>query len=133
MGQLKKLNYPASYFNLSKNSKSSYNNNLAWRLTQYGHYKEGLIFIDYAIDLNPKNHYAYDTKATLKYYLLDYKNALIESDKSIEMDSEDGIKFYHRGYIHWEMNNNKLACKDWEKALELGFKKAEVTLSKFCK
>ena len=131
IGLLRKKLYGSDYAYSTDEEKSSYNNNLAYRISKQGNYNNALILVNRAITQDPKNHAGYDTRAYIKYYLEDYGGALEDSNTSINFDSNAGVKFDHRGYINMRLGNKEDAMKDWETAVEKGFENSKRAIEKY--
>lgn len=62
----------------------------------------------------------------------DYKNALLDFEKAIELDNKNGQAYFGIGGAKFAEGEEEEACKAWRKALELGYKKAKEMLKGVC-
>jgi tetratricopeptide (TPR) repeat protein len=53
------------------------------------------------------------------YYQKDMDKALEEVEKAIELNPQNKLAIYNRGFFHYQMGNLKPALADYEKAIEL--------------
>lgn len=132
IGFQKRLIYPKKYPNWSNQEKSSYNNDLAWKYVEIDRLREAKQLVNLAITLNNNNYYAYNIRAYIKYRQEDYEEALSDSNKSIELDSTSGKRFFRRGNIHLALNDTTSACNDWIEAANLGYDPALDQIEKYC-
>jgi tetratricopeptide (TPR) repeat protein len=79
-------------------------------------------------DINSYNHIG-DIHLRQKKYAL----ALTNFSKIIELDPKASFAYVKRGVSKYEMKDLSGACKDWQKALELGYPGAKEEIEKFCK
>jgi tetratricopeptide (TPR) repeat protein len=108
---------------------------------QMGDYPSAIDFFIQSLKVNPETDdfliYSYLGNARSKMHLFndaigDYDKALELQPKSV-MDYSDWIKnYYNRGVAKYFMDNMDGACRDWKKALEMGFGPAHDYLMKFC-
>lgn len=120
IGMQKKILYSRNYFTKTIEGKSTENNNIASDLAEEKKYLEALFFSDKSIEFNPNNHSAYDTRGWIKHSLEDFSGALKDLNKSIELDDEHAIKFYHRGCIYKEIGKIEESFKDWNISAKMG-------------
>lgn len=83
------------------------------------------------------NSYAQDSEelfsqANEKCIAHDYLAALKLYDESITINPKYDLAYYNRGITKLNLSDTKGACIDLKKAKELGYKKVEETISKFC-
>ena len=120
--------YGSNYAKLSNEKKSTVNHSISINFFKKKNYQEALKYVNRSIELYPKNHFAYDSRAEIKYYLHDFTGALIDVERSLQLDASEAIKFYHRGFIHKSLGNFDKAISDWKIAFEMGYQDAEVPL-----
>ena len=72
------------------------------------------------IELEPNNWSAYFGRAYSKSMLKDYWGAIGVS-KAIELNPKNGTSYYNRGIDKREVGDYIGACKDFKKALEVGY------------
>ena len=70
-------------------SKSNELNNEAYSLQKSGKFDEALLVVDQAIEQNPKNNYAWGTKASILMNLNRYDEALIAIDEALKLIPDD--------------------------------------------
>ena len=91
-----------------------------------GDNKKALSDMNKAIELNPKNELAYFERGNIHFDAKDYAKQITDYDKAIALNSKSGKYFYWRGYAKFfGLKDKDLACPDFFKAIELGYKKAE--------
>lgn len=81
--------------------------------------KMALADLDIAIQLDPEFHAAIRNRAGLKFQLQDYAGSEADYTRLIELRPDDGVAFYNRAAVRGAMDNPH-ACKDIERAIELG-------------
>ena len=70
--------------------------------------------------------------ANVKNIAHDYKGAIGLYDKAIALNPNNGLSYYNRGIAKLNLSDKTGACPDFKKASQLGYKKAEESISKFC-
>ena len=123
---------PDDFQNFSDNDKSKFLEEYAYKLAKGGKYKLAESLINRALEFDKNSISAYDVRAFVKYYLMDYGSALKDANYAIEMDENKGQYYYHRGYILHKLNDSIAACQNWKKALELGHKEAKKSIELYC-
>ncbi|ABV50050.1 Hypothetical protein P9215_04341 [Prochlorococcus marinus str. MIT 9215] len=83
-----------------------------------------------ALNIEPKLFTAYFNRAESQIMIGEYEKALIDINKAIDFEKDDGDYFYRRGFIKTYLKQNKEAKKDFLKAEELGNRNATHVLSK---
>lgn len=79
-----------------------------------------------AIELNPKYEEAYFERGNIYLDAKDYSKQIENYDKAIELNPNSGKYYYWRGYAKlFGLKDKDKACPDYQKAIELGYKKAE--------
>ena len=71
-------------------------------------------------------------QANQKYFAKDYTAAINLYDKAIAIEPKNHLIYYNRAISKLNISDNKGACLDLKKSLELGYKSAEETLKQFC-
>jgi len=64
--------------------------------------------------------------------MADYKGAIIDYSKAIELDQSSGNSYFERGLIKYDLNDKIGACKDWSISGELGNMKAYDLMKQYC-
>ncbi|MBX9889546.1 MAG: tetratricopeptide repeat protein [Flavobacteriaceae bacterium] len=91
-------------------------------------YQEGLADYEKIIKEFPNQpdlHKIYNNRANLYQEMKDYKKALLDADKAIEIKDDYDIGYLTRSEIYMKLGNEKKACQDLKKALKLGVEKNE--------
>ena len=81
--------------------------------------KSAVADLNKVIAIDPGFAVAYRNRAALRFQLQDYEGAEADYTKLIELKPDDGHAFYNRAAVRGQMNNPD-ACKDLERAVELG-------------
>ncbi|MDX2303233.1 MAG: tetratricopeptide repeat protein [Microscillaceae bacterium] len=92
-------------------------------LEDYGH----------LIQLNPYNWNAYLNRGKINFYLGNYQESLPDFERLIAKQPENPEAYFFRGRIFQSLNKLSDACKDWQKAQQLGHSEATSFREKFCK
>ena len=89
-----------------------------------------------AIELEPKNDEIYYSRGwTYTFYLKKHKKAISDFTKAIKLSQgNQNLKTYlgQRAFAKFQINDNKGACLDWEKAYKLGDEYSKSDLDDFC-
>lgn len=95
-------------------------------------FKSALNDFNKTTELDSKYVKAYYSKASVYVSQEKYAEALPALDKTIELDQTIPNALTLRGQIRAQTGNKKGACEDFNKAKEIGDKKAEKYISQFC-
>ena len=95
--------------------------NMAFQLTQAGKYKEAGPYFDKAISIAPKEPYNYNNRGYNKFKQGDIEGALKDINYSLKLDPTNSWAYKNRAEIYISQNKPDKACKELEKANELGF------------
>lgn len=106
-----------------------FNRGLARRVL--GNYAGALEDCSKAIELNANYAEAYNLRGLCKYYTGD-ESALQDYTTAIELNADYADAYNNRGNYYINDDNNKAACADWTKAVELGDNKAKNWIAKYC-
>lgn len=106
-----------AYVNLDPKDPWGYNQ-IAWVFFKMGKAPEGLIYVNKAILMAPKEGNFIDTKGCIYYQMKDYASAIKEFDLSIKLDSTTTNSYYYRGLALLKENKLKEACNDWRIVIE---------------
>ena len=74
----------------------------------------------------------YFERGNSKYGLEDYKGAVADYSKAIELNPNLSEAYNNRGISKYMLNQKKSACLDWIKARELGLEVAYKNIKKYC-
>jgi tetratricopeptide (TPR) repeat protein len=92
-------------------------------LVSSGKYNEALGYHKKALNIDPKNSYAWYNKGLALSRLGKYKEAMEYYDKAIELDPNNGMAWYYKGQLQLELKQGKeKADQCFARARELGFK-----------
>ena len=83
------------------------------------------------INLAPDFVYAYYNRANVSAMLKDYRAAIIDYDKAIELNPDFADAYFNRGLTHIFLGNNRQGIQDLSKAGELGLFSAYNIIKRF--
>lgn len=75
---------------------------------------------------------AYKFRGDAKYELGDYRGAIVDYTKAIELDYDLSAAYYHRGAAKHMLGQKDSGCLDLSKAGELGHEHAYVAIRAHC-
>lgn len=78
-------------------------------------------------------HKCYFSRANCQLKLKHYQEAIKDFTKTIELRPEHYQSFTNRGMARYNIKDVKGACRDWEKAVELGYNLAQGYVTSYCK
>ena len=81
---------------------------------------------------NPKYAFAYNNRGNAKYKQKDFKGAVTDYDKAIELNPAYGFAYLNRGIAKEMLRDSKGACTDWKKSAELGVSNASNYVKQQC-
>ncbi|MGM0479216.1 MAG: tetratricopeptide repeat protein [Bacteroidota bacterium] len=82
--------------------------------------------------IKPGNEKVILNIAQIYYDKKDWKNTISTLSRAIKVNPKNANSYYVRGICHQNVQKNKLACKDWEKAASLENPNAVKVLKKYC-
>ena len=85
-----------------------------------------------AIYLDPSQPGVFSLRGVMKLSKQDFLSAINDFTKAIEYDENDVHAYFNRGIAHFNIGMKKSACKDWQKAGDLGNYKAFKYISRYC-
>ena len=74
----------------------------------------------------------YFDRGVSKYELQDYRGAIQDYSKAIELDPSFADAYFNRGLVKYALNDIDGACLDWSKAGELGYYDAYDRIKEYC-
>ena len=74
----------------------------------------------------------YFDRGNTKEDLQDYRGAIQDYSKAIELDPSDAYAYNNRGVAKYNLNDIDGACLDWSKAGELGYYDAYDNIKEYC-
>jgi tetratricopeptide (TPR) repeat protein len=84
--------------------------------------------------LNPKDANAFFNRGNCHAKANDFKSAIADMAKAAELDSENGYYFRVLGNTKYQLDEmTQDPCADWQKASQLGDKKADFSIKRFCR
>ncbi len=86
---------------------------------------EALVDYNTAIDIMPNYEQAYLGRGMLLLTLRTYDKAVKDLGYYIDKHGKEGKAYYYRAKAYEGLNNKLLACKDYQKAIDLGFLNAK--------
>ena len=118
----------------SKNHKAWYE--LSWLENEFGNFKKSLEYAQKAYSLDKDPEYLAEI-AFAKKNLADYKGAIEDYNTlfNTKEDQKTAKKYQNRGDCYKALKNNKMACADYKKSVELGGEDKEIQdwMKKNCK
>ena len=81
--------------------------------------KSAIADLNTVLEIDPEFAVGYRNRAGLKFQTGDYAGAEADYSKLIELKPDDGHAFYNRAAARSQLDNPH-ACKDFERAIELG-------------
>lgn len=123
--------------------EKAYENNYNWGILKYqmGDWPTAIDFFNHALMIRPNTQdfliYSYRGNARSKMRL--FSDAIDDFDKALDikpdeiMDYSNWVKnYFNRGVAKYYLNDLNGACKDWNRALELGFGQAYFYVLDYC-
>ncbi len=96
-------------------------------------YNEAITFFTHAIELNSGFSELYYERGVCYYETQQYELAFNDLCMAMDLKAMQGKYFYQRGLIYYAMKNALAACRDFERAKQLGYIKAETYIQRYCK
>ncbi|MCX6263258.1 MAG: tetratricopeptide repeat protein [Bacteroidetes bacterium] len=84
------------------------------------------------MELKYKFKEAYFFRGRSNYFLNDYKGAIVDCMKAIELDPKYSDSYYYRGLSYLLLDEKNKGCLDLRKAGELGVSEDYDMIKKFC-
>lgn len=88
--------------------------------------------IDKAIYLNPNLPGVYSIRGTIKFSNQNFLDAINDFNKAIEKDEADVHAYFNRAVANYNIGMKEEACRDWQKAGELGNYESFKYISRYC-
>ena len=95
-------------------------------------YSEAIKNYNKALAITPAFKDALLGMALSKQSSLDYQGSIIDFDKLISLEQENGSYYYYRAYSKYYSNDTIGSCNDWFQAERLYFFEARKALNKYC-
>lgn len=84
-----------------------------------------------AIEVDPNNVFAYESRGTVELHLENYSSALLDFTKAIKIEPR-ALFYCNRGIAKYLLNDRTGALLDWDKAAELGELDAYDLIKNYC-
>ncbi len=123
---------------IQSDSVQSAKNYGVWYSRALAYQRMGMLFKaieDYekALELNPGCTKCIERLAPAYIKVKKYKEAKDIYSIAIELQPDNASYYYERGLLNIQMGHKNIGCEDLNKSLELGLKKSETALSKYCR
>jgi len=123
--------------------KSAYENNYNWGILKYqmGDWPSAIDYFNKALLDNPdtQDFLIYSFRGNARSKMQYYGDAISDFDRALDiqptdvMDYSNWVKnYFNRGVAKYYLDDITGACKDWNKALELGFGQAHDFIIDYC-
>jgi len=110
-----------------KLTEAYHNRGLAYSKSE--NYPQAINDFSKAIELNPNFTDAYNNRGFAYTALGENQQAINDFSKAIEINPNFPEIYYNRGLIFYsKMNDSQAACRDWQKAADLGLERAKKLL-----
>ncbi len=121
----------------------AYTNYYNWGILKYqmGDWPSAIDYFNDAIKVNPNpnDFLIYSFRGNARSKMRRYNDAIDDFDKALDMQPKDIMEYsnwvknyFNRGVSKYYLDDLEGACKDWNKALELGFGQAHDFLMDYC-
>ncbi len=127
----------------SNSNSNTFQNNYNWGILKYrtGDYIKAIEYFEKALALNPNTKdfmlFAYIGNAQSKLHR--FNDAISSYDQALSINPDNVMQYsnwvrnyFNRGVAKYYINDMEGACKDWNKALELGFGPAHDYIMEYC-
>jgi Tfp pilus assembly protein PilF len=95
-------------------------------------YSNALTYLDRFIGNVPDYIDARSLRAYVYYYLNDYRKSIEEANYAINLSEDTGTLINLRGVCYRALKDMDAACKDFEKAMQMGDKDGKTNFERFC-
>ncbi len=120
-----------------------FENNYNWGLLKYqmGDWPSAIDYFNKALLINPntQNFLIYSFRGNAKSKMQRYNDAINDFDKALDIQPKDIMNYsnwvknyFNRGVSKYYLDDMEGACKDWNKALELGYGQAHDFITNYC-
>ncbi|MEJ2593927.1 MAG: tetratricopeptide repeat protein [bacterium] len=96
-------------------------------------YDQAMKYYNEAIESAPYYGLAYYNRGTLHGMKQEFMPALDDLTRSIKLNPDNPNAYLNRGLAYFFLENRDAACKDWEKAAEMGLEKGIEAVETYCK
>jgi tetratricopeptide (TPR) repeat protein len=123
--------------------QSSYENNYNWGILKYqmGDWPSAIDYFNKALldDPDTQDFLLYSFRGNARSKMQYYGDAISDFDRALDIKPEDVMdysnwvkNYFNRGVAKYYLEDISGACKDWNKALELGFGQAHDFITDYC-
>ncbi len=123
--------------------EGAYKNNYNWGILRYqmGDWPSAIDYFNEALKINPDpdDFLIYSFRGNARSKMQKYNDAIDDFDKALDMQPKDIMdysnwvkNYFNRGVAKYYLDDLDGACKDWNKALELGFGQAHDFIMDYC-
>ena len=98
-----------------------------------GKHEEAMKYYDKTIQACPYYGLAYYNRGTLFGIQQQYIPAIDDLNRSIKLDPKNPNAYLNRGLAYYFLQNLDAACKDWQKAADMGLEKGVEAVEIYCK
>lgn len=116
------LGYLFKILKIDSNFIGAYGN-IGFKYQEMGDYQTAIKYFDKVLSIDPKDALGLNNRGYNKYKLGDLKAALIDINKSLLFYPANSFAYKNRALVFLAQNKVTDACKDLEKAQNLGFTK----------
>lgn len=120
-----------------------YENNYNWGILKYqmGDWPSAIDYFNDALAVNPDpdDFLIYSFRGNARSKMRRYNDAIDDFDKALDMQPDDIMEYsnwvrnyFNRGVAKYYLDDLDGACRDWNKALELGFGQAHDYIMEYC-
>jgi tetratricopeptide (TPR) repeat protein len=88
--------------------------------------------INNAIRLNPDLPGIFVIRGTMRIESQNYLQSITDFDEALKRDRNDMSALFNRGIANYNLGMKDNACKDWQRATDLGHFKAVKYISRYC-
>jgi len=93
--------------------------NIASKLYEEKKHTESLSFLNRAIELNPDNAFAFNSRGYVYDELKQYERAIPDLDRAIALDPNSAVAYYNRGIAYNGLQQYERAIADYDRAIAL--------------
>ncbi len=123
--------------------EGAYENNYNWGILKYqmGDWPTAIDYFNEALKINPEpnDFLIYSFRGNARSKMRRYNDAIDDFDKALDMKPKDIMdysnwvkNYFNRGVAKYYLEDLGGACRDWNKALELGFGQAHDFIMDYC-
>ncbi len=99
--------------------------------TKLQNYHEALKAYNQLLVFNPYHSVALTNRGYVNLQMDNYVQALKDFDRAIALDSSNAVAYSNRANVYYQLKQSQKAKEDWQKASDMGFKEAQLMLTKY--